>query len=123
MEGVTLDRYIEKGVFLSELGETSCLRMKKIKEKHDGDMCLVQLTVENHAIVFNLQPENRYEVALVQDIHTFQDPIKFAMTGYEFKTKRKRLVVNKNHSLGFELPILSKGYKGLIRPYAEIDLK
>ena len=41
MEGVTLDRYIEKGVFLSELGETSCLRMKKIKEKHDGDMCLV----------------------------------------------------------------------------------
>ena len=46
----------------------SVLLTKKIKEKHDGDMCFLQLMLDDHAIVYNLQPENRYEVALVHDI-------------------------------------------------------
>ena len=60
----------------------SILLTKKVKEKHDGNMCLLQLMLDDHAIVFNLQPENRQEVALIHEIHTFSDPINFNMTGF-----------------------------------------
>ena len=42
--------------------------------------------IADHAIVYNLQPENRYEVALIHDILIFEDPIKFNMTGFEYRT-------------------------------------
>ena len=54
MEGVSINDYIEHGIFLKAVAELSCIRMKKIKERHDGDLALVQLTIENHAIVYNL---------------------------------------------------------------------
>ena len=62
----------------------SALRTKKLKERHDGTMCLLQLTIDDHTIVYNLQENNRFEVATMHDIRNFTDPIKFAMTGFEF---------------------------------------
>ena len=52
--------------------------------------------VYNHAIVYNLQPENRFEVDLIYDMDDFLDPIKFCMSGFEYKTHAKSLVVNKD---------------------------
>ena len=64
-------------------------------------MCLLELMLDNHAIVYNLQPENRYEVNLIHGIDKFDDPIKFAMTGFDYRSKEKSLIVNNSHSLGF----------------------
>lgn len=74
-EGFTREQYLKHGVHFEELSETSILLKKKIKEAHDGDMSMLQLAFSNHAIVYNLQSENRYEVALIHDIETFTDPI------------------------------------------------
>ena len=59
----------------------------------------------------------------MHDIRNFTDPIKFGMTGFEFKTRAKSLEVNANKSLGLEQPSSSAGHLGLIRAYAEIDLE
>ena len=83
----------------------------------------MQLTIDDHSIIYNLQTENRFEVALMHDIRNFTDPIKFGMTGFEFKTRAKSLEVNTNNSLGFEQPSSSEGHLGLVRAYAEIDLE
>ena len=101
-DGMTRESYIKKDIYLNELSESSVLVMKKIKEKHDRQMCLLELMYDNQAIVYNLQPENRYEVSLIHGIDKFSDPIKFAMTGFDYKTKEKSLIVNNSHTLGFE---------------------
>ena len=121
-EGMTRDSYIKKDIHLDELSESSILFMKKIKEKHDRKMCLLELTFDNHAIVYNLQPENRYEVSLIHGIDKFSDPIKFAMTGFDFRSKEKSLIVNNSHTLGFQQPFISEGNIGITRAYSEIDL-
>ena len=77
------------------------------------------MMVESHAIVYNLQSENRYEVALIKDIECFNDPIKFSMTGFNLKTRAKSFVVNQDCTLGFERPSTRQG---LTRAFAEIDL-
>ena len=122
-EGITREAYIRRGIYLGELSDSSKLRELKIKERHDGSMCLMQLTIDDHSIIYNLQTENRFEVALMHDIRNFTDPIKFGMTGFEFKTRAKSLEVNTNNSLGFEQPSSSEGHLGLVRAYAEIDLE
>ena len=101
-EGITREVYIERGIYLGELSEISTLRTKKVKERHDGSMCLMQLTIDDHTIVYNLQEDNRFEVALMHDIRNFTDPIKFGMTGFGFSTRSKTVVTNNNNSLGFE---------------------
>ena len=63
-------------------------------------MCLMQLMLEDHAIIYNLQPENRYEVLLIHEIENFDDPIKFGITGFNFVTLKKSLLVNKSLSFG-----------------------
>ena len=44
----------KRDIYLGEFGEFSTLRTKKIKEKHDGSMCLMWLTIEDHTIIYNL---------------------------------------------------------------------
>lgn len=123
-EGISREVYIERGIYLGELSETSVLRSKKVKEQHDGSMCLMQLTIDDHTIVYNLQEHNRFEVALLHDIRNFKDPIKFGMTGFEFQTRTKSLVTNNINSLGFEQSsAIFENHLGLIRPFAEIDLE
>ena len=55
---------------------------------------------ENHSIVYNLQPENRYEVALLQGLDLFSNPIKLSITGFEIDSPAKTMLVNKTRSLG-----------------------
>ena len=86
--------YSEKGVYMTELSDNSKIRVKKIQEKHDRDLSLLQIMIDNHAIVYNLQPENKYEVALIDDIDAFANPINFCMTGFEMKTRNRTLTVN-----------------------------
>ena len=124
-EGITREAYLDRGIYLGELGENSTLRTKKIKESHDGSLTLMQLTIDDHTIVYNLQENNRFEVALMHDIMNFTDPIKFGMTGFEFQTISKSLVVNQNNSLGFQKQARgteAQNHLGLIRAFAEIDL-
>ena len=63
----------------------------------------------------------------MHDIRNLTDPIKFGMTGFEFQTRAKSLIVNNRNSLGFfKSPNLSHGkvnHLGLIRAFAEIDLE
>ena len=65
MEGVTRDFYLNKGVAVDEISCNSILREKKRQPGQSGDLCLMQLTMDKHATVFNLQPERSYEVALI----------------------------------------------------------
>ena len=65
MEGVTRDVYLDHGIYINEVSCSSILREKKIKEGHDRVLCLMQLSMGNHATVYNLQPERSYEVALI----------------------------------------------------------
>lgn len=86
-ESFTKEQYVGNGVCLQELSGNSILLKKKIKERHDGDMSMLQFLFEEHAIVYNLQPEKRFEVALIDKIETFGDPVLFSMTGFEVKLK------------------------------------
>ena len=102
--------------------------MLKIKEAHDTEkcyktMCLLQLNIHDHEIVYNLGEKNFYEVALLDDDESFRDPIKFSMTGFEHRTPDKSFVVNYSRSLGFMTPCKLVGRSGLVRAYSEIDLK
>ena len=54
----------------------------------------------NHAIVYNLQPENRFEVALLHSMETFSDPVRFSITGFQINTKAKTMVVNNRRTMG-----------------------
>ena len=107
---------------MSEVPETSTIRRKKIKEKHDGELCLMQLTVEKHAIVYNLQVENRYEVAMLYEFEEYRDPLKFSMTGFELCTPAKQYATNSTFSLGFQRGARASWDLCLMRAFAEIDL-
>ena len=100
MESLSREDILVKGVSLNEIGETSSLRMKKL-ERVDQSMSLLQLTVIDNAIVYDLQPENKVEVAMIEQISQWTDPVKFSMTGFICQTKNKTLVVNRDQSLGF----------------------
>ena len=41
IEEMTIEDYLEKGVYLTEIEGTSNIHMKKIKEDHDRRMCLL----------------------------------------------------------------------------------
>ena len=88
-EDFTREAFTANKINLEELSDKSTLFTKKVKEMHDRDMCLLQVMFEDHAIVYNLQSENRYEVALLYDILSFTDPTKFSMTGFELKSQAK----------------------------------
>ena len=76
------------------------MRYKKIQEVHDRDMCFLQIMSDNHSIVYNLQPENRYEVALLHRLDVFVNPLKFSITGFEIDSPSRTMLVNKTRSLG-----------------------
>lgn len=67
MESLSREDILVKGVSLNEIGETSSLRMKKL-ERVDQSMSLLQLTVIDNAIVYDLQPENKVEVAMIEQM-------------------------------------------------------
>ena len=100
MESLSREDILVKGVSLNEVSETSSLRMKKL-ERFDQSMSLLQLTIIDNAIVYDLQPENKVEVAMIEQMSSWTDPVKFSMTGFECQTKNKKLVVNRDQSLGF----------------------
>ena len=54
MENVTIEDLKNQSAFINEVSSTSILKEKKIKEDHDRDLCLMQLTIRNHATVYNL---------------------------------------------------------------------
>lgn len=72
-----LESYRDHGISIEEVPEDSVLRTKKIPEEHDGDMSLVQFTTGSHGVIYNLQAQNRYEVAVIGDLQHFTDPISF----------------------------------------------
>ena len=78
--------YLTKGVYIDEINEVSTLRTKKMEEKHDGDLCLMQLMTGNSATVYNMQRESYYEVSLIHDINLFKSPILFTNTGFVCQT-------------------------------------
>ena len=53
----------------------------------------------------------------------FKDPIHFSLTGFEYKTKLKSLIVNKNHSLGIVNRRKNRMNVGLVQAFAEIDMQ
>ena len=53
----------------------------------------------------------------------FKDPIHFSCTGFEYKTKLKSLIVNKNHSLGIVNRRKNRMNVGLVQAFAEIDMQ
>ena len=57
-----------------------------MEEKHDGDLCLMQLMTGNNATVYNMQRESYYEVSLIHDINLFKSPILFTNTGFVCQT-------------------------------------
>ena len=79
--------------------------------------------MNNSAIVFDLQAENRYEIATIDYLDNWLDPIKFSMTGFDCKIFSKAFSVNMEQNLGFEHPMSATGLKGLVRGFAEIDLR
>ena len=83
----------------------------------------MQLTVENNAIVYNLQPDNRYEVDYLRDINNFQNPVLFSNTGFTLFTFNKTFETNLEHTIGLERPCSKENSKGLYRPFSEMDLK
>ena len=101
--------------------------MSKIREEHDLDeyekASLLQLSVDDHEMVYNLKDSNFFEVQLLDDDNVFRDPIKFSMTGFECRKPYKSMMVNYNRSLGFQTPCFKKGRAGLVRSFTEIDLK
>ncbi len=74
--------------------------MKKI-ERFARFMSLLQLTVINNAIVYDLQPDNRIEVAMLENMESWSDPVKFSATGFDYIAKNKTMVVNAEQTLGF----------------------
>lgn len=113
--------FIKHGVHLSEIPGNAVLRKKKIREDHDGDLSLLQIMFDNHAIVYNLQPENKYEVAIMHNIDMYIDPIQFSMTGFFCDTKAKSLTVNHDNSLGVIQAPQFKGGHSVVRALCEMD--
>ena len=77
----------------------------------------------NSAIIYDLHAENRREVALLDDIDSWTDPVKFSATGYDYITKHRQLVANLSETLGFENSLRTEELRGLVRSYSEIDLR
>ena len=123
LERFTVEDYRLQGIFIDEISEESAIRTKKVEEHHDGDLCLMQLTVENNAIVYNLQPDNRYEVDYLRDINSFQNPVLFSNTGFTLFTFNKTFETSLEHTIGLERPCPKENSKGLYRPFSEMDLK
>ena len=107
------------GLSIDEVSEDSVQRIKKIPEEVDGDMTLMQITIDNHGIVYNLQDENRYEIAIIGDIDSFDDPISFAHTGFVYRTSKK--CSSSCSSLALWRPAMKD--RLLYRPFSEMNIK
>ena len=61
----------------------------------------MQLTIGNNGTVYNLDEDDREEVALFHDIQDFSDnPIAFATTGFMFSTFDQTIQSNGLYTLG-----------------------
>ena len=107
------------GLSIDEVSEDSVQRIKKIPEEVDGDMTLMQITIDNHGIVYNLQDENQYEIAIIGDIDSFDDPISFAHTGFVYRTSKKRS--SSCYSVALWRPAMQD--RLLYRPFFEMNIK
>ena len=65
-------------------------------------MSLLQLTVLNSAIVYDLQPMNRFEIATLDKMDRWLNPVKFSATGFDCKLSYQTFAHNMDLSLGFE---------------------
>ena len=99
------------------------VRTKKIEEKHDGDLCLLQITLGTHATIYNMQKDSFYEVSLIKDIDQFKNPIVFSNTGFVYQTEKGVLKNNLSNTLGIRSPIPKNKARGIYRAFSEMDLQ
>jgi len=122
-QGLTAEEFEDDGFRINEISESSMLRRKKIPESHDQYHQLIQFTVLNSALVFNLTDQKPYIVDTMQDINEFTNPLFFASSGFVYMSKYHTMETNKDQSLGFKRPFNSKKSRGLYRAFAEIDFQ
>lgn len=82
------------------------------------------MTIGSHAIVYALQPENRYEVAILTELKDYLDPIGFGYTGFNINTSKVAQISNSDGSLCLLRPskdLLS--HRLLFRAFSEVDIR
>lgn len=85
LQGISPEDFRNRGVTIDEVAESSVLRMKMPDESGEDELTLMQLTAGSNATVYNLQPDNRYEVALLMDMSVFRNnPLSFSNTGFVY---------------------------------------
>lgn len=99
------------------------MRKKKVWQKHDGEMSLLQVTAGTNAIIYNLQAQNRYEVSLLDGMDEFRNPIMVSHTGFVCGSKTRTLQANSKHSLGVVRPCTEPRARGIVRAFSEMDLR
>lgn len=120
----TIEDYLLHGVQIDEIHEASVMRKKKTAEESGSVLCLMQLTVGNHATVFDLQEKNRFQITMIQDMSQFSSPNIFVTTGFVYNTPDRALQSNSSQSIGLERPFSFKSTsRGLHRAFSEMDLQ
>lgn len=115
----------QKGIFIEEVPRNSVFYKKSLRFKGNSQT-LMQITIGQHAIVYNLQDTNRYEVGLLSEFRKFQNQISFGNTGFTIKTSQIGLHSNLDSSLCLLRPNMGNvelANKLLIRACSEIDLQ
>ena len=83
----------------------------------------MQLTCGDFIVVYNLDANYRQEVAMINDVQLFDDPICFSHTGFVYNTQRRALETSLDASIGVHRPWSNKSGRSLHRALSEVDLR
>ena len=83
----------------------------------------MQLTCGQMAVVYNLKADSRQEIAMIDKLDTFKDPIIFSHTGFNYATSKYTLEISEKQTFGIQRPWKRKTAGALYRAVSGIDLK
>ena len=55
---------------------------------------MMQLTIGQMAVVYNLKADSRQEIAMISNLYDFKDPVIFSHTGFNYTTSQLALEIS-----------------------------